>query len=102
MEKTVPKNKSGAKSNGSKANKFFDAIITAIEHNFSGENSNSYSKVTCVVVGSPGFVMENFYKYLKEAVEKKSSDFLKDFCSKTITAHCSSGFKHSLSELLSS
>ena len=77
-------------------------MIAAIEQHFSGENSNSYSKVTCVVIGSPGFVMDNFYKYLKEAAEKKGSDFLKDFCSKVVTAHCSSGFKHSLSELLSS
>jgi len=46
--------------------------------------------------------MENFSKYLKEIVEKKSNDFLRDFYSKTITAHCSSGFKHSLGELLSS
>lgn len=58
--------------------------------------------MTCVVVGSPGFVMENFYNYLKEIVEKKSNDFLKDFFSKVITTHCSSGFKHSLGELLSS
>jgi stalled ribosome rescue protein Dom34 len=77
-------------------------VIAAVEQNFSGENSNSYQKVTCVAIGSPGFVMENFHKYLKETVEKKSSEFLKDFCSKVITAHCSSGFKHSLGELLSS
>lgn len=52
------------------------------------------------MVGSPGFTAENFYKYLKEVQEKANSLFLKDVFSKMIIAHCSSGFKHSLKEIL--
>ena len=61
-----------------------------------------FAKVKCAVIGSPGFVRENFYNYLKEIVDKKQSSFIKDFLSITITEHCSSGFKHSLEELLKS
>jgi protein pelota len=56
-----------------------------------------------VVVGSPGFVCENFVAHLKDVLQKKSTDiFLKDLQSKMITAHCSSGYQHSLKEILSS
>ena len=33
--------------------------------------------------------------------EKKQSSFLKDLVAKTILCHCSTGFKHSLKEILS-
>lgn len=56
-----------------------------------------------MVVGSPGFVAENFLKHLQEIVQKNSTEqFLKDFQSKIIISHCSSGFQHSLKEILGS
>lgn len=70
VEKSIAKNAkggAGSKSNQSKS-KFFDLVIKLIEQNFSGENIAAYQKVNCVVVGSPGFVMENFYNHLKEIV----------------------------------
>jgi len=73
-----------------------------LEKNFTGEQQQCYTKVNCVIVGSPGFVAENFLTYIKEAAAKKGSAFLADVHSKIVLGHCSSGFKHSLNELLSS
>ena len=54
-----------------------------------------------MVVGSPGFTRENFFNYMKGQAESKRSVFLKDIVSKTILSHCSTGYKHSLKEILS-
>ena len=54
-----------------------------------------------MVVGSPGFTRENFFNYMQGQAEKKQSSFLKDLVAKTILCHCSTGFKHSLKEILS-
>ena len=55
----------------------------------------------CVVVGSPGFTRLNFFEYCKVESEKRKDGFLKDVVSKMVLAHCSSGFKHSLNEIMS-
>ena len=81
-------------------NKFFDNVIQALEHNFSGDNHAQFEKVQCVVIGSPGFVKDNFYTYLKDVSEKKGNNFLKEVLGKLVLSHCSSGFKHSLKEIL--
>jgi len=103
IEKNVAKvNRGFSNKHNATKNKFFDAVIQGLEKNFAGENSDQFARVSCVIIGSPGFVRENFYAYLKDVCEKKSSAFLKDVISKTILSHCSSGFKHSLTELMSS
>lgn len=103
IEKTVSKStKFNAGKKSSQKNKFFDLVVQALEKQFTGENSYMFSKVRCAIIGSPGFVRENFYNYLKEMVDKKQSSFIKDFLSITITEHCSSGYKHSLEELMKS
>lgn len=59
-----------AKSSASKS-RFFELLIEAVIANFTGENSPAYTKVGCVVIGSPGFVCENFVNYLKNMCQKK-------------------------------
>ena len=82
-------------------NKFFDATITALRKHFDGDMQSHWKKVSCVVVGSPGFTRENFLHYLRETSERKNSSFLKSVVSKVILSHCSSGFKQALKEILS-
>ena len=102
VEKSVTKvNKGFTNKHTASKNKFFDQCVSAFEKAFTGDNQSHYDKVNCIILGSPGFVAENFSKYLKDAAEKKQSSFLKDVCCKTIVSHCSSGYKHSLGELMS-
>jgi len=93
VEKTVAKStKFNASKKAGQSNKFFDAVVKALEQSFTGENSYLFQKVKCVVIGSPGFVRENFYNYLKELATKKSSAFIKDLLSMTLIEHCSTGY----------
>ena len=78
VEKSIAKNNGHGKSAQTKS-RFFDLVIDAILKNFSGENQTAFAKVNCVVVGSPGFVCENFVNHLKDVNQKKSDIFLKDF-----------------------
>ena len=61
-----------------------------------------YEKITCCVIGSPGFVRDNFMKHMQAHAIKTNSDFLKSILTKIVLAPCSSGFKHSLNELMGS
>lgn len=88
--------------NASTKAKFFDQVIGQLERNFTGENKAMYEKITCCVIGSPGFVRENFMKHMQAEAVKKSSEFLKSILTKIVLAPCSSGFKHSLNELMGS
>ena len=79
-------------------NKFFDEVIKKLEQTF--KNDASYDKVSCVVIGSPGFTRLNFAEHIKDVSDKKKDGFLKDIVNKMVLAHCSSGFKHSLHEIM--
>lgn len=62
IEKNVAKNnKAFNNKHVSSKGKFFDQVLAALEKNFTGEQAFSFAKVNCVVVGSPGFVADNFY-----------------------------------------
>ena len=74
IEKAIAKTtKFNANKKSSQSNKFFDSVLQALEKSFTGENACYFQKVRCVVIGSPGFVKENFYNYLKDAQQKKQS-----------------------------
>ena len=80
IEKSIAKNNGMNNKNASSKAKFFELIIKQINEHFTGDNASNYQRVQCVVVGSPGFVAENFFKHLQEIVSKNSSEaFLKDF-----------------------
>ena len=90
-----------AQKNKQQKSKFFDYIIDALITNFAAEGGAVNQRISSLVVGSPGFTRENFFHYLRSQGEKKQSAFLKDITSKVIMCHCSTGFKHSLKEMLS-
>ena len=92
-----------AAKNATSKSKFYDQIINALIKNFSSEEGNggAANKIGCIVVGSPGFTRENYFNYLKGQADKRQSNFLKDVVAKTILCHCSTGYKHSLKEILS-
>jgi stalled ribosome rescue protein Dom34 len=79
IEKSIAKNNGPNSKAAASRTRFFDLIIDAVVKNFSGDNSNAFAKVNCVVIGSPGFVCENFCNYLKDVVLKNKTDFLKNF-----------------------
>ncbi|KAK2952770.1 putative PELOTA like protein [Blattamonas nauphoetae] len=77
---------------------FFDAVKTAIETHIDLEN------VGCVILASPGFVKDDFWKYLEASQDKLSKGAQKTqitaYKSKFVFAHCSSAHHSAVSEVL--
>lgn len=75
--------------------KFYDAIIQAILRHF------NFDIVKCILLGSPGFVKDQFYEYMFNQATKNDLKILLDNKSKFLLVHSSSGHKHALKEVLS-
>jgi len=56
----------------------------------------NFEVVKCVLIGSPGFVKDQFYEYMFQQAVKMDNKLLLDNKSKFMLVHASSGFKHSL------
>lgn len=56
--------------------------------------------VKCCLIASPGFVKDQFFQYLMEYSTKNDNKTILDNRNKFILCHSSSGFKHSLKEIL--
>jgi len=74
--------------------KFFDNIIQAVLRHV------NFDVVKCLLVASPGFVKDQFYEYMFQQAVKLDLKPLLENKSKFMTVHSSSGFKHSLKEIL--
>lgn len=74
--------------------KFYDQILQAIMRHF------DFDIVKCVLLGSPGFVKDQFHEYMFQTALKLDYKVLLENKSKFVLVHTSSGFKHSLNEIL--
>ncbi|KAJ8941545.1 hypothetical protein NQ318_011502 [Aromia moschata] len=74
--------------------KFFDNVMQAILRHV------NFDIVKCVLIASPGFVRDQFYEYMFQTAVKTDNKLLLDNKSKFMLVHASSGFKHSLKEVL--
>lgn len=99
IEKSIPKKKAFAGKTDKSRVKFFEKVINNLltvltEHRLA-------SSVDSYVVGSPGFVKDEFFEFMKEEAKRQGDKLLQEVLAKLILAHCSSGFKQSLNEILS-
>ena len=92
------------KKNAKVKNKFFDTIEQILDQMFNPQHEKAnvamMNSVKAFVIGSPGSVKNNFFEYLKESANKKKLKYLNELVHKGILAHCTSGFEHSLKEIL--
>lgn len=95
IETTIPRKRKGMCAQHDKGlSKFYDQIIQAILRHV------NFDIVKCVLVASPGFVKDQFAEYMFTMAVKMDWKMLIENKSKFILAHSSSGFKHSLKEVL--
>lgn len=95
IETTIPRKRKGMCAQHDKGlSKFYDQIIQAILRHV------HFDIVKCVLVASPGFVKDQFAEYMFTMAVKMDWKILIENKSKFILAHSSSGFKHSLKEVL--
>lgn len=96
IEVTIPRKRRGNCSQHDKGLlKFYDQIIAAITRHF------DFDIIKCVLIASPGFVKDQFAEYMFAQAVKLEQKVLIENKSKFLLVHASSGFKHSLQEVLS-
>ena len=94
IERRMPKKKQGDKLYSKARAKFFDDIYEAIKTHI------NFALVKAILVGSPGFLKDDFMTFLLEAAERRGDvEFLRNK-SKFIRTHASSGHKKSIEEML--
>ena len=74
--------------------KFYDNMIQAIIRHI------NFDVAKCVILASPGFLKDQFFEYMNQSAVKNDLKVIIENKAKFVLCHSSSGFKHSLKEIL--
>lgn len=74
--------------------RFFDQVMQALL-----KHAN-FPVLKCILIASPGFVKDQFHEYIFKKAAAEGNKTLLENKSKILLVHSSSGFKHSLKEVL--
>ncbi|CAG4911621.1 unnamed protein product [Colias eurytheme] len=95
IDVTIPRKRKGFVQQHEKGlAKFYEAVMQGILRHI------DFSVVKCIIVASPGFVKDQFYDYMMQQAVKTDNKLLIENKSKFLLVKASSGFKHSLKEVL--
>lgn len=95
IEMSIPRKRVGSTSgHDASLKKFFAAVLDAIKRHF------DMSVVKVVLVASPGFLKDDFLKWMFAEALKNGDKQINDNKSKFVACQSSSGFKHALKEVL--
>ncbi|KAL7537779.1 hypothetical protein ACHAWF_005898 [Thalassiosira exigua] len=95
IDVNIPKKRTGSSSHAKATTKFYDAVYRAILTHV------AFDKIKCVLLGSPGFQKDDFFKYmLAESVRRDDRPLIENK-GKFVLCHSSSGHKHAIEELFS-
>ncbi|GBM75288.1 Protein pelota [Araneus ventricosus] len=75
--------------------RFFDSVYQAVNRHI------NFDIVKCVLIASPGFVKDQFFEYMIQQAIKTDNKTILENKGLFVLVHASSGFKHSLKEVLS-
>ncbi|GFT04209.1 protein pelota homolog [Nephila pilipes] len=74
--------------------RFFETVYQAVNRHV------NFDIVKCVLIASPGFVKDQFYEYMMQMALKADNKIILENKGLFVLVHSSSGFKHSLKEVL--
>jgi len=95
IEVHVPKKRVGSSTGHDKAlTRFYDAVAEAIKRHI------NFKVVKCVLLASPAHIKNDFFAYLIAEAQRTNNREILENKSKFLLCHSSSGFKHSLKEVL--
>ncbi|XP_062084223.1 protein PELOTA 1 [Humulus lupulus] len=95
IETSIPrKHGPGIAGYESALNKFFENVLQAFLKNV------DFNVVRCAVIASPGFTKDQFHRHLLLEAERKLLRTIIENKSRIILVHTTSGYKHSLKEVL--
>lgn len=95
IETSIPRKRKGLCDQHTKGlHRFYDQIIQAVIRHV------NFDIVKCVLIASPGWIKDQFYEYMMAQAVKQDMKVLTENKAKFVLVHASSGFKHSLKEVL--
>lgn len=94
VETSIPKKRAGSTAHAKGMDKFYEHIVRSIKQHI------DFKLVKCVLLASPGFVKDDFFKSMIENAIRQDDKLLLENKSKFILCHASSGHKHALDEVL--
>ena len=74
IEKSIPKKKAFAGKTDKSRHKFFEKVYQSLHSALTEHKLINY--VTTYIVGSPGFVKDDFYEYFKEEAKKSGNQLM--------------------------
>ncbi|XP_043271725.1 protein pelota [Venturia canescens] len=95
IDQVIPRKRKGSVSQHEKGlHRFYENVVQAILRHV------DFDIVKCIIVASPGFVKDQFMEYMIQEAVKTDNKVIMENKSKFLLVHASSGFKHSLKEVL--
>lgn len=95
IDQCIPRKRKGnVKQHEKGLQRYFESVMQGILRHV------NFDVVKCVLIASPGFVRDQFYEYMFQQAIKLDNKILLENKSKFMLIHSSSGFKHSLREVL--
>ena len=95
IETNIPKKRTGSTQQAKATTKFYDAIYQSILRNV------DFTKVKVILLASPGFVKDDFFKFLQTEAVGRDDKVLVQNKHKFVLCKASSGHKHALDEVFS-
>lgn len=93
IEVNIPKKRTGSSGQSKGTTRFYEAVYQAVLRHV------DFSQVKVVLLGSPGFVKDDFFQYaMAQAVRRDDRAWI-EHKSKFVLCHASSGHKHALEEV---
>jgi protein pelota len=92
---TIPKKRTGSSNHAKALKRFYEAVYQAVLRHV------DFDQIKCVLCASPGYVKDDFYKYLCEESVRRDDRKLMENKSKFVLCKASSGHKHALEEVFS-
>jgi len=95
IDQCIPRKRKGNVQQHEKGlQRYFESVMQGILRHV------NFDVVKCVLIASPGFVRDQFHEYMFQQAIKLDNKILLENKSKFMLIHSSSGFKHSLREVL--
>jgi protein pelota len=94
IELSIPKKRPGNTAHAKATEKFYENVVRSIKQHI------DFRLVKCVLVASPGFVKDDFFKYMMEQAIRQDDKLILENKAKFVMCHASSGHKHALDEVL--
>jgi len=95
MDLNIPKKRVGSTTRHDKAVKrFYQAMMDSILKHI------QFNIVKCILLASPGFLKDDFYRFLLEEAQRRDIKPLLENKSKFLCCHSSSGHMHAIKEIL--